>query len=308
MKRAYDSPANAVQMTPQQKGKSMLPFKKIVFPVDYSDRCQAVVPYVQEAVSRFSAQLTLVNAYDSALTSNPELVAAEPHWPEQVKQRAQAQLHEYAAKAFPSQRADTVCKDGEASAVIDDVVRHQAADLVMLPTHGRGPVRKLLLGSVTAKVLHDISAAVWTDNGHRKAADPQGAAYTNIICAIDFTEESEAVARAGVALAKTYNARLTLLHVVEIPPPAMEVDLTPYYEQLLDNANSGFRDLKAKLGIDAPHAAVEGIPAIRVCDEAAQRGADLIVVGRGREQGGWSRMWSRLYAIVREAPCPVLSI
>jgi len=39
-----------------------------------------------------------------------------------------------------------------------------------------------------------------------------------------------------------------------------------------------------------------------------RRKADLLVVGRGHDQGAIGRIWSRLYAIVRDSPCPVLSI
>jgi hypothetical protein len=45
---------------------------------------------------------------------------------------------------------------------IHRVIQYQGADLVMLPTHELGPLRRFLLGSVAAKVLHDESAVVWT--------------------------------------------------------------------------------------------------------------------------------------------------
>ena len=38
------------------------------------------------------------------------------------------------------------------------------------------------------------------------------------------------------------------------------------------------------------------------------RNADLIVTGRGEAQGAISRLWSRLYPLIRESPCPVLSV
>ena len=41
----------------------MLPFHKILFPVDYSAPCQAVIPYVQEMACHFSAELTVCHAY-----------------------------------------------------------------------------------------------------------------------------------------------------------------------------------------------------------------------------------------------------
>jgi universal stress protein A len=125
---------------------------------------------------------------------------------------------------------------------------------------------------------------------------------------VDFSEETEAVVRAAVALAGSYQARLSLVHVVELPAPNMDVDFTPFRKELLDAANDRFRELKNKLGIDAPHVSVDGMTADSVCHEAVQRQADLIVVGRGRAQGALSTIWSRLYTMVREAPCPVLSI
>ena len=41
----------------------MLPFKKILFPVDYSPSCTAMVPYVKDMTRHFSAELTLVHAF-----------------------------------------------------------------------------------------------------------------------------------------------------------------------------------------------------------------------------------------------------
>ncbi len=69
----------------------------------------------------------------------------------------------------------------------------------MLPTHGRAPLRRFLLGSVTAKVLHDLTVPVWT--GH-----PLRIPYTSILAAIDTSDEAEAVIRAAAALAASYQA------------------------------------------------------------------------------------------------------
>jgi nucleotide-binding universal stress UspA family protein len=43
-------------------------------------------------------------------------------------------------------------------------------------------------------------------------------------------------------------------------------------------------------------------------DTAIEEKADLLIVGRGHETGNLSRMWSHLYTIIRESPCPVLSV
>ena len=84
--------------------------------------------------------------------------------------------------------------------------------------------------------------------------------------------------------------------------------MNPALRTLKDAADFRLRELKGQLGIDAPHAVIDAAIAAGVSEEAILRKADLIVVGRGRAQGTFERIWSHVYPIVREAPCPVLSI
>src|SRR5579885_1790286 len=63
---------------------------------------------------------------------------------------------------FGQFRVDRVAELGDPAAGIVDFARREKADLIMMPTHGYGPFRSLLLGSVTAKVLHDTEVPVWT--------------------------------------------------------------------------------------------------------------------------------------------------
>ncbi|HSR08300.1 MAG TPA: universal stress protein [Bryobacteraceae bacterium] len=286
----------------------MLPVKRILFPVDYSDHCRSVVPYVKEMAGHFSAQPTLVHAYGVGALPYTELAAADPSWPEKVQRREEQRLGEFAAQMFPGLHADCILEEGEPGTVIDKVIQRQGTDLVMMPTHGLGPLRRLLLGSVTAKVLHDVSAAVWTGAGRMVDNRPRRYSYESILCAVDLSDESEAVVRAAAGFAGSYHARLSLVHVVELPPPNVDVDFTQFKQELIDADNERLRDLKNKLGIDASLTCMDGATANCVCREAIQKEADLIVVGRGRAQGALSRIWSRLYTIVRESPCPVLSI
>jgi nucleotide-binding universal stress UspA family protein len=286
----------------------MLPFKRILFPVDYSDRCQSVIPYVQEMTRHFSAPLTVVRAYGVGAIPYAELAEVDPEWLREVRQLEERRLREFVAKTFPGPHVDSILEEGEPGDVINNVVQHQGTDLVMMPTHGSGPVRRLLLGSVTAKVLHDVSAAVWTVAAGVVKTDALHIPCKSILCAVDFSEETEAVLRAAAMLSSSHHAQLSLVHVVEMPPANVDVDFTPFRKELIDAANNTLREWKGKLAIDAPHSAVEGLTADVVCREAMERKADLIVVGRGRVQGRFSQLWSRLYTIVRDAPCPVLSI
>ena len=286
----------------------MLPFRTILFPVDYTASCRAMVPYVRDMTAHFSAQLTLLHAYGAGASTDSGSGLYDPNWPERVRAYEKNRIEEFAQTQFPDLRADALVHEGEPAAVIHNMVEHQGADLVMLPTHGAGPIRRMLIGSITAKVLHDVSGAVWTVAEPVLTARSSMLPCKSIVCAVDEGEESEAVVRAAAFLASSFGAQLFLIRGVATPPQAAEVDFSALRRQLLDAADKNLRDLKVRLGVDAPHKVTDHSIIEAVHEEVLQTKAGLVVVGRGRAQKGFTRIWSLLYPIVREASCPVLSI
>jgi nucleotide-binding universal stress UspA family protein len=273
----------------------MLPFKKILFPVDYSASCAAMIPYVKDMTRHFSADLTLVHAYalrpvfvnrdiESVLVYS-DLAYADPKIADEARHIEEQRLCAFATEEFPGERPNLLTEEGEAGTVIHRVLQHQGADLVMMPTRGDGVVRRFLLGSVAPTVP-----------------------YKSIVCALDETPESEAILRAAAALAKSYQAKLALVHVLEMPPATPEIDFTPYRQDLIDAGHTHMRGLKDRLNLDVPDVVIDAGIADGIHEEIVRRKADLLVVGRGHDQGIVSRVWSRLYSIVRDSPCPVLSI
>jgi nucleotide-binding universal stress UspA family protein len=168
-------------------------------------------------------------------------------------------------------------------------------------------VRRFLLGSVTTKVLHDVSAAVWTGTDAALAGHALNLPYHSILCALDGSPEAECVLRAAASFAKMYGAALSLLQVVE-PMPATEFDMMPYQQDRIEAAHFHLRELAGALGLQASLNVTEASVADGVSQEAARLGADLVIAGRGHAQGVFTTLRSHLYQIVREAPCPVLSI
>ena len=288
----------------------MLPFRRILFPVDYSEPCGAVIPYVRDMLRQFSGELTVVHAYGPGAAmalAQSAFDLTDPNLLEEIRDAENARLRQYVVDHFAGQAVEAMAEIGEPGGVICKIAQQQAVDLVMLATRGHGPVRRLLLGSVTAKVLHDASTAVWTGIGSALAEHVPAIPYRSLVCALDESDEAASVLKGAVALAAAYKADLSLVHAVEIPVSS-KIDFAPYKNEMIDAANARLRELKANLGIDAPHNVVEGHVADVVRAEVVHRKADLVVAGRGHAQGVLTRMWSHLYAIVRESPCPVLSI
>ncbi len=178
----------------------MLPFQKILFPVDYSAPCQAVIPYVQEMASHFAAELTVCHAYEplAAIAQN-ELLVTDPNLQAKAQALQEDRLRHFACQAFPGQKLETMARLGEPGTVIDGLVQDQRADLVMLATHGHGPLRRLLLGSHHRKsVARHVSAAVWTGVGAELSQHPVRIPYQSIVCALDDSLEAECSAARGL--------------------------------------------------------------------------------------------------------------
>lgn len=295
----------------------MKPVRRILFPVDLSPAAVAMVPSVIEIAKRFDASVTILNAFnlvheynlapDFEFTGDADPPAIE-YSPELQTLRDQRikQIEEFARSQFSGLRYSTRIEDGEPALVIDWAVQRENTDLVMMPTRGLGRFRRLLLGSVTAKVLHDVSCPVFTCvHEPEPAVSVSPGGFRSIICAVDLSSEAESIFKAAAFFARTYGARVCLLHIDPSsnekgePPTALE--LTRSFEQAdaVDHAGAENNLSLCVLGSTVP----EGIR-----QKALEEKADLVVVGRGHSQGTFSQTWSRLYAIIRESPCPVLSI
>ena len=177
---------------------------------------------------------------------------------------------------------------GDPAQEIVDWVRTNNVDLVMMPSHGYGPFRQLLLGSVTAKVLHDVPCAVWTTAHTGTAPDLQHMALNKILCAVDATPESANVMRSAAVLAKDVGADLRLVTVVPgveaWPERQMDVE---FEEQLRENAKQRMAELQASVNESfmLPVCVAVGPVADSVAQEAERHGADAcccaLVIGRG---------------------------
>jgi nucleotide-binding universal stress UspA family protein len=253
----------------------MLPFRKILFPVDYSEPCRAAAPHVMAMMDHYQAELSLIHSYGLGPIAYNEMMLADPLLPQQIKSVEEKHLRAFASEEFPGREVGLFVEQGEAGTVIHNFVQHQGTDLVMIPAHGHGPLRRLLLGSVTTKVLHDVSAAVWTATTSGLTTPP---ACTSIVCAVDDSDEAEAVVKAAELFARPFGAKLFLLHAVELPSLALELDVSSFRKAIMDSADEKLRELKRKLGIDAPHRITDEVMMDGIRHEALWRKANLIIV------------------------------
>jgi nucleotide-binding universal stress UspA family protein len=178
----------------------------------------------------------------------------------------------------------------------------------MMPTHGYGIFRSLLLGSVTAKVLHDAECPVWTDV-HVEEAPPPSADVANLMCAVDLSDSSVRTLRFAGKLAQDFNAKLWLIHAVPgaeaRPEKYFDTDLQAFLE---DEARKTIQKMQETAGIAAQLCFGAGEVAGVVREAALHHAADLVIIGRGHASATLGRLRTNTYSIIRQAPCPVISV
>jgi len=214
----------------------------------------------------------------------------------------------YLTDKFQGLNVQRVVVEGDPARAIDDYARENGTDLIMMPTHGYGLFRTLLLGSVTAKVLHDTPCAVWT-GVHMEDAPAVSPEFATIMCAVDRTEDSVASMRFACRLAHDNHARLFIVHAIpgaEIAPDKyFDADLRQYLEK---DARKTVAQLQEAAGVAAPLCLDMGEVSHVVRDSALGHSADLVVIGRGHATRTLGRLRSNVYSIIRDAPCPVISV
>jgi nucleotide-binding universal stress UspA family protein len=288
----------------------MRAFHKILFPIDMSDNCTATAPFVEAMAKKYKAQVTMLHVLETPSGLIPDwyggalpVIDTSAIW--KVETEA---AQSYLMDKFQGLKVERVVIQGDAAQTIDGYARENGTDLIMLPTHGCGLFRTLLLGSVTAKVLHDTPCPVWT-SVHVKDSPSVSPEFATIMCAVDRTEDSVATMRFACRLANDNQARLFLVHAVpgaEVAPEKyFDSDLRQYLER---DARKAITQLQENASIAAPLCVGMGDVSHVVRDSALGHSADLVVIGRGRATRTLGRLRSNVYSIIRDAPCPVISV
>jgi nucleotide-binding universal stress UspA family protein len=273
----------------------MLPISRVLVPVDFSDHCRGILPCAKAIASGYNAEITLLHVVNPVYTIpaagpfGPVLVSV----PRSVFTDAVTHLDVFGADELRDVRVRRLVYEGDPVDQIVAFARLEHSDLIVMSTHGFGVLRRFLLGSVVAKVLHDAACPVLTGVHKEQPRDSEPVTFSKLLCAVDLGPESQRVLAWASQFAKDSQARLEIVHVLSSP------------------ASSGERENLAKLqaATEAQAAAVsirEGEAAKTVCSVAGSIGADLLVIGRGSHESG--RLRSNAYAIIHQSPCPVVSV
>lgn len=273
----------------------MFSLDHILVPVDFSPRSEGAARYAAAMAEQFHSSVTLLHALP---VPHYELGAGllGDLFPER-EQTAKEALTEFARTQFGPIHPELIVARGDPGDRIVEQAHAEGAGLIVLPTHGLNPVRRLLLGSTAAQVLQHARCAVCT-GVHMEDAPPRPR-FENVVCAVDAGPGSEAVLEWAARFCQTSEARLFLVHAVMAPEQDEE------QESLEGTAAESLRELQSKLNTHATAIVAGGPDAARTIGrQLRELSADLLVIGRG----DFGRLRTTSDGLIRESICPVVSV
>jgi len=288
----------------------MLAIKHILFPIDFSERCCGAAPFVDAMASRFGAKVTLISVAPPVMYAG----MGEPAAPvflddDSLREDVQARLATAFTREFAHLPVERVAEVGDPAEVITRFAHTQGIDLIMMPSHGYGPFRSLLLGSVTAKVLHDAQCPVWTGAHMEDPPVKEHLACRNVLCAVDTTPKAAPLIEWAAQFAKDTGATMRIVHAISGIEGWPERQLDREFEEALrTEARSAIEKVERGVNVQAPLCVAVGDVAGAVREEARRHAADLVVIGRGLLHETLGRLRTHAHGIIRESPCPVISV
>lgn len=293
--------------------------KNILCATDFSDFSNRTIPYGVALAKEFDAKLYICHVIDlSSIAIYGEFQLNPVDQQNRIKKEAHDQLHQMIGEQPVAW--EPLIPVGHTADEVSRLVEEKGIDLVIAATRGRSGLKRLILGSVTERLMRVLACPLLIIHSpKRQFVDPvnQKVSLSKILVGCDFSPDSQLAFQHGLSLAQEFQAELHLAHVIE---PSVTHDLLKPDNSLSEEIQQGLIDrLTEKLQTMVPEEAqnwctpetriLEGQPYEELVNYAATYEMDMIVLGvRGHGLVKTLFLGSTTDRVVRQAPCPVLSV
>ena len=270
--------------------------RRILCPVDFSEVSEAALRFAGRLAECAKAEIVALNAhyFEAPAYFTESRIAELTREFHETRHEAELAVAQFAQRILPGVAVRVVVEEGAPEEAIARAARDEGADVVVMGTHGRSGVSRLMLGSVAERVLRSSTIPVLTV---RPTTGDEATRPRSVVCAVNDSEGAREALRQAANLANCFDAPLTVVHVEE------------------KAGEGGIRDLCAWLGgTELPKCTVtevarQGHAAEEILRLASEMKPDLLVIG-GRHRRFWdsSALGSTTAWVARHAPCPVLTV
>jgi len=281
--------------------------KNILFTTDFSPTAETAIPYVRAIARGYGAKVYMAHVV------HPEPILAIPMEPAPVEldfnwQDAQAKMADFVRrKPLEDVPYEMVLRQGELWDVISSSIRQFDIDLIILGTHGRSGLRKVILGSAAEQIFRLAPCPVLTVGPYSRRAQTGYEDWKRILFATDFSAGSVHALPYALSLAEESQATLTLLHLLPFVPVKDELSAIESarwrLRELVPRDAEAFCKLEFEVRIGFPSDQIVGI--------AKEQDVDLIVMGvhaATSPRASAHLPWAIGHEVVSQASCPVLTV
>lgn len=299
-------------------GEHPFQMRDILVPTDFSPTSLQALDYAVPLARQLGGQITLLHVMDwPVLPQTVENLVIGDAMTRTAKERLDALARE---KVPSPLLAKTLVRTGSSYQEITRLAQGLKSHLIILSTHGRTGFKRALLGSTAERVVRHAPCPVLTVRLGREVKSPDlkasglGPRINRILVPVDFSERSAVAVDVAVGMVRTMKARLALLHVV-IPLPVrysrFRAEMQEYDAEIKLEARQKLNALAATVPKDIKTEVLlrQEIPHRGIASVAREWRSDLIVLPtRGSTGAKYIVLGSTAEAVVRHAPCPVLSL
>jgi len=290
------------------KGERMETFqpKLILCPTDFSEPASLALYYGKHLADCFGARLMVL--YADPFSPPPYFTSGQVEDLARTIEHFKAAAHEYLARyvrehiASGPMEVEMVVSENQTVPAILLTAEEKKADMIVMGTHGRSGVNRLMLGSVTEKVLHETDRPVLTVREKKGAAELSRVSIHQVLCPINYTEVALKALEHAVGLSKCFEAELLVLHVIE--SYSTDINEEEEHGRLCAWIPDSIRSR-----CSLKEVVRRGDAAEQIIEAASSAGCDMIVLGAQHKRfHDTTVLGTTTLRVTRHAPCPVLTV
>ena len=300
----------------------------LLVPTDFSEESRKALSYARALLNHFPGTVHLVYVHDvdfayavPALMSTPPLITTE-----EVERGYRKDLDKL-AKQFdlPDSTLERHVRTGRAYREISDVASKVGAQLIVIATHGRTGLRRLMLGSTAERVIrHAPCPVLVVREREREFVDPgkgksgaQVLRISKILVPVDFSDSSREGLFYAIAFARRFGASLILLHAIQVQPFIPAAGHAVHERMPAPGVIERAARLRARKflktvdfgGVNYEMEIQAGAPAQEICRFAENAKVELIITSTHGQTGlAYALIGSTAEHVVRYAHSPVLVV
>jgi nucleotide-binding universal stress UspA family protein len=285
----------------------MEPFqpKFILCPTDFSEPATQALYYGKKMAECFDARLIVL--YANPFTPPPHFTSGQVDELVKAIEHSKGAAREFLVRYVREHIGDSiefeaVVVENQTVPAIHQMAEEKKADMIVMGTHGRSGFNRLMLGSVTEKILHETDCPVLTVREKKGTAEPSRVSIQQVLCPINYTEVALKALEHAVGISKCLGSELLVLHVIE--SQSTDINEKDEHGRLCAWVPS---DIRSRCSLK--EIVRRGDAAEKIIEMAQDQAIDLIVLGSQHKRfSDTTVIGTTTVRVTRHASCPVLTV